>query len=60
MTIRRARELAAELVALAVQSKQSLAVAESLTGGLLASSLVEVPGTSEVFRGGVVDRKSVV
>jgi nicotinamide-nucleotide amidase len=38
----------------------TLAVAESMTGGLVASRLVDVPGSSKWFRGGVVSYASDV
>jgi nicotinamide-nucleotide amidase len=45
---------AAEAVRLLRDRGQTLAVAESLTGGLLAATIVEIPGVSAVFRGGLV------
>lgn len=45
---------AAQVLASLGGAGRSLAVAESLTGGMLAATLVDVPGASSVFRGGVV------
>lgn len=45
---------AAELVRQLTAGGQTLAVAESLTGGLLAAAVVDVPGASAAFRGGLV------
>ena len=46
--------MAEELIDALRKNGQSLSVAESLTGGLLASALVDTPGASDVFLGGVV------
>jgi len=47
-------ELARRIVAGLTARGQTLAVAESLTGGLLTARIVDVPGASVVLRGGVV------
>ena len=46
--------LADRAVAALQAAGQTVATAESLTGGLLCSALVDVPGASKVVRGGVV------
>ena len=45
---------AAVLISRLTSRGETLAVAESLTGGLLAATLVDVPGASAAFRGGLV------
>jgi nicotinamide-nucleotide amidase len=42
------------VVRLLKERRETVATAESLTGGLVASTLVEIPGVSAVFRGGLV------
>jgi len=48
------REAAGEIVSLLTARGHSAAVAESLTGGLLAAALTGIPGASAAFRGAVV------
>jgi len=45
---------AAAAVHALVDRKETLATAESLTGGWVAATIVEIPGVSAVFRGGLV------
>jgi nicotinamide-nucleotide amidase len=49
-----ARELATEILRLLTASGMTVAAAESLTGGLVAGALTDIPGSSTAFRGGVV------
>lgn len=44
----------ADIIGLALAKGVTLGCAESLTGGLVASALVEVPGASTVFKGSIV------
>jgi nicotinamide-nucleotide amidase len=50
----RCEALAQEVMTLAGSRSANLAVAESLTAGLVAATLASVPGASAVLRGGVV------
>ena len=45
---------AVEAVRRLIARHETVATAESLTGGLVAATLVEIPGVSAAFRGGLV------
>ncbi len=51
---------AEELISLAKEKNITLGTAESCTGGLIASSLTAVPGSSAVIKGGVVSYSNEV
>jgi nicotinamide-nucleotide amidase len=46
--------VAADAIHRLVERGETLATAESLTGGLVAATIVEIPGVSAVYRGGLV------
>lgn len=46
--------LESKVIELLTQKKSTLALAESCTGGLIAHRLTQVPGASQVFRGGLI------
>lgn len=46
--------LAHQLVQLLIQRGHTVATCESLTGGLVAAAITDVPGASACFRGGVI------
>jgi nicotinamide-nucleotide amidase len=48
------RATAADIIARLAVLGHSVATAESLTGGLLAAALTDIPGASTAFRGGIV------
>ena len=47
------QELASSLIKKLQEKNLTIAVAESLTGGLVAASLTEIPGASQVFKGSI-------
>jgi nicotinamide-nucleotide amidase len=47
-------QAAAAAVHRLVDRRETLATVESLTGGLVATTIVEIPGVSSVYRGGFV------
>jgi PncC family amidohydrolase len=52
--VKDARATAEQIIRLLTERRQTLAVAESCTGGLIGHLLTEIPGSSEAFLGGVI------
>jgi nicotinamide-nucleotide amidase len=51
---RHSKKIEEVVVCLLTRQKRTLALAESCTGGLIASRITNVPGASKIFLGGVV------
>ncbi len=43
-----------EIVNYCIKNSLTLSVAESCTGGLIAAAVTDIPGTSQIFKGGIV------
>src|SRR5271170_1888146 len=50
----RCRALSQEVIKMLSARGETIALAESLTGGMLAAALTAIPGASAAFRGGLV------
>lgn len=48
------KEIAQKIITKLKESNRTLSTAESCTGGLIASSITDIPGASKVFLGGMV------
>jgi len=46
--------LAAQVIELASEQKKTIGTAESCTGGMVGAALTSVPGSSTVFKGGII------
>jgi PncC family amidohydrolase len=46
--------IAAPIITALKRREESLAVAESITGGALGAAITSVPGSSDVFVGGII------
>lgn len=51
---RRSRKIEGVIIRLLTKRRQTLALAESCTGGFIANQITNVPGASKIFLGGVI------